>query len=170
MRVRRAIYAADHTSFALRPLYEHSLLDLLGLRTLFPAVGGPPGQAGKARALLPLRRMPPSDLLPRRGGQALRDGEQVLGLGAEQRATLGVKAPAHWRGLSKTWRLLPLRTAGGLVIAQEDAPFATMPGAAIATGCVDYVLPLEKVAAAIIALCMVPGAAAWLQPSERLVA
>ncbi len=34
-----------------------------------------------------------------------------------------------------------------------------MPAAAIATGCVDFVLPPERIAAALVALTMVPGAA-----------
>lgn len=41
---------------------------------------------------------------------------------------------------------------GGLVIAQEDAQFPEMPLTAMVTGCVDYVLPLDKIAATIIAL------------------
>ena len=42
-----------------------------------------------------------------------------------------------------------------------------MPGAAIATGCVDFVLPVEIIASALIALVMTPGAAAWLRSRCR---
>lgn len=50
---------------------------------------------------------------------------------------------------------------GGRVLAQEpaSAEVADMPSAAIATGCVDFVLPLRALAAALITLTMVPGAA-----------
>ena len=37
-----------------------------------------------------------------------------------------------------------------------------MPASAIATGCVDFVLPPHRLAAALIALTMAPGAAALL--------
>jgi CheB methylesterase. len=41
------------------------------------------------------------------------------------------------------------------VIAQERAEFPGMPDSAIQTGVVDYVLPLEKIASALI--CLVKG-------------
>jgi two-component system chemotaxis response regulator CheB len=50
---------------------------------------------------------------------------------------------------------------GGRVITQDastSAAFA-MPAAAIATGCVDFVLPLRYIAPALVSLVMVPGAA-----------
>jgi two-component system chemotaxis response regulator CheB len=50
---------------------------------------------------------------------------------------------------------------GGRVIVQDastSAAFA-MPAAAIATGCVDFVLPLDYIAPALVSLVMVPGAA-----------
>ena len=43
----------------------------------------------------------------------------------------------------------------GIVIAQETAEFPGMPDSAIQTGVVDYVLPLEKIASALI--CLVKG-------------
>jgi two-component system chemotaxis response regulator CheB len=39
---------------------------------------------------------------------------------------------------------------------------AGMPSNAIATGCVDFVLPLERIAAALVALTMAPGGAELL--------
>lgn len=53
--------------------------------------------------------------------------------------------------------------SGGLLIAQEGAEFRWMPEAAIATGGVDHTLPLQQIAAATVALCMLPGAAMWMQ-------
>jgi two-component system chemotaxis response regulator CheB len=54
-----------------------------------------------------------------------------------------------------------IKGRGGRVIVQDastSAAFA-MPSAAVATGCVDFVLPLRYIAPALISLVMVPGAA-----------
>lgn len=52
-----------------------------------------------------------------------------------------------------------LKRNGGWVLAQDRASARSfgMPGAAIATGCVDYVLPLNRIADALVALTMWPG-------------
>jgi two-component system chemotaxis response regulator CheB len=54
-----------------------------------------------------------------------------------------------------------IKWTGGMVLAQDRATCraARMPLAAIATGCVDLVLPLEAIGPAIVALVMAPGAA-----------
>ncbi|GAA3677195.1 two-component system chemotaxis response regulator CheB [Lentzea atacamensis] len=54
-----------------------------------------------------------------------------------------------------------VKGAGGRVLAQEPATAAAsgMPSAAIATGCVDFVLPLPVLAHALVSLVMAPGAA-----------
>ena len=52
---------------------------------------------------------------------------------------------------------------GGIVIAQRGAEYPQMPNAAVATGAVHHQLPLETLSCAIIALCMLPGAASWMQ-------
>jgi two-component system, chemotaxis family, protein-glutamate methylesterase/glutaminase len=48
-----------------------------------------------------------------------------------------------------------VKSAGGVTIAQlpESAQFRSMPDAAIATGCVDFILPLGKIGAALLQLC-----------------
>lgn len=53
-----------------------------------------------------------------------------------------------------------IKRRGGWVLAQDHASARHfgMPGAAIATGCVDYVLPLSRIADALVALTMWPGA------------
>ena len=58
-----------------------------------------------------------------------------------------------------------LKHRGGRAIAQEPgtARAPGMPMAAVATGCVDLVLPLERIPHALIALTMAPGAAALLR-------
>lgn len=57
-----------------------------------------------------------------------------------------------------------IKRAGGRVLAQDEATCAAfgMPRAAITAGCVDFVLPLATIAPALVALTMVPGAAALL--------
>ena len=52
---------------------------------------------------------------------------------------------------------------GGIVIAQQGAEYPQMPTAAVATGAVHHELPLETLCSAMIALCMLPGAARWMQ-------
>jgi two-component system, chemotaxis family, protein-glutamate methylesterase/glutaminase len=54
-----------------------------------------------------------------------------------------------------------LKQAGGRAVVQEPATAVApgMPSAALATGCVDLVMPLERMASTLIALTMAPGAA-----------
>jgi two-component system, chemotaxis family, protein-glutamate methylesterase/glutaminase len=62
-----------------------------------------------------------------------------------------------------------IKWSGGMVLAQdpETSRAAGMPRAAIATGCVDLVLPLRAIAPALIALVMAPGAADFLRVPLR---
>jgi two-component system, chemotaxis family, protein-glutamate methylesterase/glutaminase len=58
-----------------------------------------------------------------------------------------------------------IKWAGGMVLAQDQASsraFA-MPRAAIATGCVDMVLPIDVMGQALVALVMARGAAEFLR-------
>jgi two-component system chemotaxis response regulator CheB len=54
-----------------------------------------------------------------------------------------------------------IKRAGGRIIVQDPASCVAtpMPAAAIRSRSVDFVLPLERIAPALISLCMVPGAA-----------
>ncbi|MEU6115053.1 chemotaxis protein CheB [Streptomyces sp. NPDC047117] len=60
-----------------------------------------------------------------------------------------------------------IRGAGGRVLAQDITTSEAfgMPRAAIATGCVDFVLPLPVLAHALVSLVMVPGAAGLMRVS-----
>jgi two-component system chemotaxis response regulator CheB len=60
-----------------------------------------------------------------------------------------------------------IKRDGGRVIVQdpESAAAAGMPSAAVVTGCVDFVLPLPRIATALIALTMAPGGAQLLAVS-----
>ncbi len=54
-----------------------------------------------------------------------------------------------------------IKAARGRVVVQDEATSVAfgMPRAALATGCVDFVLPLEAIASALVTLAMVRGAA-----------
>ncbi|GCD34194.1 chemotaxis protein CheB [Streptomyces chrestomyceticus JCM 4735] len=60
-----------------------------------------------------------------------------------------------------------VRGAGGRVLAQDitTAEAFGMPSAAMATGCIDFVLPLPVLAHAVVSLVMVPGAAGLMRVS-----
>lgn len=62
-----------------------------------------------------------------------------------------------------------IKWTGGMVLAQDHTTCRAsgMPRAAIATGCVDLVLPLEALGRAIVALVMAPGAATYLRVPLR---
>jgi two-component system chemotaxis response regulator CheB len=61
--------------------------------------------------------------------------------------------------------VVALKRAGGRVLAQNRATARcfTMPAAAIATGCVDLVLPIGRIAHALVSLAAWPGAASLLR-------
>jgi two-component system chemotaxis response regulator CheB len=60
-------------------------------------------------------------------------------------------------GLDGALGVTAVKKTGGLVIAQDrDAEFTGMPDAAVATGSVDLVLPLERIADTLVELCMAP--------------
>lgn len=60
-----------------------------------------------------------------------------------------------------------IRGAGGRVLVQDSTTSEAfgMPGAALATGCIDFVLPLPVLAHALVSLVMVPGAAGMMRVS-----
>lgn len=60
-----------------------------------------------------------------------------------------------------------IRRAGGRVLVQDRATCQNfgMPGAALATGCVDFALPLDRIAAAVATLVMNTGVAALFRVS-----
>jgi two-component system chemotaxis response regulator CheB len=51
-----------------------------------------------------------------------------------------------------------IKKMGGTVIVQDEksSEFFGMPGAAVQTGCVDFVLPLDEIATALVTL-VTPG-------------
>lgn len=57
-------------------------------------------------------------------------------------------------GVDASMGVVAIRKTGGKVIAQDEATseFFGMPSAAIATGCVDWIMPIGKIASAVVAL------------------
>jgi two-component system, chemotaxis family, protein-glutamate methylesterase/glutaminase len=56
-------------------------------------------------------------------------------------------------GIDGSLGVTAVKKLGGTVIAQDPAEFSGMPSAAIETGSVDMVLPLDRIAPAIVELC-----------------
>jgi two-component system chemotaxis response regulator CheB len=124
-----------------------------GLRIDAPGVTVIPG--GAAATLDKERRLSIIDSDGLNGGDALlcsaaaAVGPGMIGVvltGMLHDGTAGVRA---------------IKRHGGRVVAQDPATAqaAGMPSSAIATGCVDFVLPLHRIATALVALTMAPGAA-----------
>ncbi len=58
-------------------------------------------------------------------------------------------------GVDGSLGVTAIKQTGGLVIAQDqDAEFPGMPGAAVATGVVDLVLPLDRIGGRLVDLCV----------------
>ena len=93
-----------------------------------------------------------------RGGDALLTGVAER-LGS---AAIGVVLTGMQRDGARGVQAIKRR--GGRVLVQDPATARAdgMPSAAIATGCIDFVLPLERIAPALVALAMAPGGAELL--------
>lgn len=124
-----------------------------GQRIDAPGVTVIPG--GASATVDRMRRLSIVDRDDLNGGDALLSsaaavaGPALIGVvltGMLQDGTKGVRA---------------VKRHGGRVLAQDPATAraAGMPSSAIATGCVDFVLPLHRIPAALVALTMAPGAA-----------
>jgi two-component system chemotaxis response regulator CheB len=156
-----------------RPHREHDTLAmLLQKKTSLPVRAGTAGLAawgpgvtvipgGTSATFSPDRQLTlhPADALPGLCGDALlastaqaaRPGHAiaVIASGMLHDGTEGIRAVKRY---------------GGRVLAQDPATASagSMPASAIATGCVDFVLPPHRLAPALTALTMAPGAAALL--------
>lgn len=89
------------------------------------------------------------------GGDVLLSSAATVG----GRDVLGVVLTGMLRDGARGVR--EVKRHGGRVLVEDPdtARASGMPSAAIATGCIDFVLPLRRIAAGIIALTMAPGAA-----------
>jgi two-component system chemotaxis response regulator CheB len=151
---------------ALRSADPHRLTWLLGLRTtlsartaqsglpaFMPGVTVVPG--GVAATIDPAGRLNLSE-----SGAASGDALMTTAAAAATRgAVIGMVLSGMLRDGSEGVRAV--KRHGGRIIAQDPvtAKAPGMPSSAIATGCVDFVLPPHRLATALIALTMAPGAA-----------
>jgi two-component system chemotaxis response regulator CheB len=89
------------------------------------------------------------------GGDALL----AAAAGARGAAVIGVILTGLLRDGAHGVRAV--KRGGGRVLAEDPrtARAASMPAAAIASGCVDFVLPVHRIATALVALAMAPGGA-----------
>ncbi|MCV7197355.1 chemotaxis protein CheB [Mycobacterium angelicum] len=86
-------------------------------------------------------------------------GDALLMSAAEAGPTIAVILTGYQGDGSRGCRAVKLR--GGRVLVQDpsDARAPDMPANAIATGCADFVLPLQRIPSALLALATAPGAA-----------
>jgi two-component system chemotaxis response regulator CheB len=148
-----------------RPPGPDYLAPLLARSTrlrVVPAREGEPLEAGTVHVLPPdrqgvldrdrrlvFRRAERCQADPLLESAAFAYGERAVGIVLTGRLNDGVSGVRAIKG------------RGGRVIVQDassSVAFA-MPAAAVATGCVDFVLPLRYIAPALVSLVMVPGAA-----------
>lgn len=104
------------------------------------------------------------ELSPRPQDRPNLSGDQLLGSAAAiaRGRALGVVLTGRLSDGAEGVRAL--KRGGGRVLVEDpsSARAAEMPRSAIATGCVDHVLPLSRIAAALVALVMAPGGAELL--------
>jgi two-component system, chemotaxis family, protein-glutamate methylesterase/glutaminase len=88
-----------------------------------------------------------------------RPGDAVLASSAGTAATIAVILTGYLADGAEGCRVV--KRLGGRVLVQDPATARapSMPSNAIATGCADFVLPLERLSTALVALAVAPGAA-----------
>jgi two-component system chemotaxis response regulator CheB len=92
-------------------------------------------------------------------------GDVLLASSAAEVPTIAVILTGYLADGSEGCRAV--KSQGGRVLVQDPATAraASMPANAIATGCVDFVLPLNRLATALLALTVAPGVADLLTVS-----
>jgi two-component system chemotaxis response regulator CheB len=121
----------------------------------------PPGSAATVEAGRSLRLAPQPDPV----GPGRADGDALLASAAAATAdgtVIAVVLSGRMHDGSEGIRAV--KRHGGRVLAQDPATAQArnMPANAIATGCVDFILPPERMPAALISLAMAPGGAQLL--------
>jgi two-component system chemotaxis response regulator CheB len=88
-----------------------------------------------------------------------RPGDALLVSSAKSAATLAVILTGYQSDGARGCRAVKL--GGGRVLVQDPstASAAGMPLSVMATGCTDFVLPIERLSSAVLALAAAPGAA-----------
>lgn len=146
---------ASRTSLAVRSAGEDAYVYSPGVTVI------PPGSAAVVDAGGRLALRPHAD----RMGPERADGDGLLASAAALAApgaVIGVILSGKMR--DGTEGIRAVKRHGGRVLAQDPATAQApnMPASAIATGCVDFILPPERIAAALICLAMAPGGAQLL--------
>lgn len=120
----------------------------------------PPGSAATVEADGYLRLQPQADRV-----SARTDGDVLLASAAAAAAN-GTMIAVVLSGKMQdgTEGVRAVKRHGGRILAQDPATAQApdMPASAIATGCVDFILPPELLPAALISLAMAPGGAQLL--------
>jgi two-component system, chemotaxis family, protein-glutamate methylesterase/glutaminase len=153
------------------PAAPDRLPELLGRQTSLPvrsAMAGEQPQGGTVYVAPTDRQL----LIGTDGGFAVAEvagrlalADPLLGSAAAAYGDRMIAVVASGRLTDGAGGARAVKRAGGRVLVQDQASaecFA-MPAAAIATGCVDFVLPVATIAPALITLVMARGAAAWLR-------
>jgi two-component system, chemotaxis family, protein-glutamate methylesterase/glutaminase len=148
------------------PTSEDRFATALQARTALPVRTAYPGQpvVTEGITVLPARHTATVDaagalqLHPRRD---FRLADPLISSLAEQRGPRTLCVVLTGRLDDAAAGVRTLKRHGGRTIAQHPstAQAPGMPSAALATGCVDLVMPLAHIAATLIALTMAPGAA-----------
>ncbi len=157
----------------LDPTHESALTAILARSTSIPVV-----EAKNNMRLAPdhVYVIPPNKLMgilgrrlklsPRGNTDTLLAIDHFLRSLADEEGNHGIGVILSGNGSDGTQGLLSIKAAGGITFAQDEksAKYPAMPGSAIAAGCVDYVLPPERIASELARLAghpyVVPSTAA----------
>jgi two-component system, chemotaxis family, CheB/CheR fusion protein len=139
----------------LAPNYDSMLAELLGRTTAIPVVEATAGRAVEPNHVYVI---PPGfdleivhgvlKLSPRATGSALHmPVDQFLISLAEDAKSKAIGIILSGSASDGTLGLKAVKAAGGITFAQEEATarYGSMPHQAIASGCVDFILPPEKI-------------------------
>jgi two-component system chemotaxis response regulator CheB len=145
------------------------LPDVLGRRSTLPV-----HEAARTSALSPgsVHVLPPGSAFSRRGAMLdvepsdrWRTADLTMSALAGHYGSRSIGVIVSGRLDDGALGARAIKQAGGRVIVQDPAEAAApgMPAAALATGCVDLVVPLRRVAQTLVALTMAPGGADLLR-------
>ncbi|MCA1656896.1 MAG: chemotaxis protein CheB [Actinobacteria bacterium] len=137
---------------------------ILAARSSLPVGGGVSGPLQRGITVVPAKATVDIDTS---GGLSIRDcpsgrpADQVLTAVAKAFGPRVLAVVLTGRLSDGADGVRSVKRAGGRVLAQDpaDAHAPDMPRAALATGCVEHVVPLHMIAPALVAYTMAPGAA-----------
>jgi len=163
------------------PRASNALIDLLARRTALTVRGAEEGAAFAAGTLtvapadVGLRVTPARRIALSGGPPRMRLADELFASAAEAYGPRALAVVLTGRLNDGTAGVQAVKRHGGRVIVQDPdtAEQPSMPWNALATGCVDHVLDLPRIADALVALVTVPGAAElfgvrggpWTSPS-----